>query len=196
MPYHHGNLRAALLSAAVEIAAKDGPDAVALREVARHVGVSHNAAYRHFADREELMLAGAARALSAFGEYMALRIAEAGTAPGVDAAYDRLAASGRAYVEFATANPGLFRMICSFPLGEIAPDTDVMHPYAQLSERLDELVAVGAVTPARRANAEIAAVSAVHGFTMWVLDGPWRLVSAQEREDGLAEVIRVVRFGI
>lgn len=194
--YHHGNLRESLLAAAVELVAKDGPDAVSLREVARHVGVSHNAAYRHFVDREELMRAAAARALTGFGEYMAACIRAVGDDDGIEPAYDRLAACGRAYVEFAVDNPGLFRMICAFPLGEIAPDSDVMHPYAQLSAQLDELVTVGAVTAERRANAEIAAVSAVHGFAVWTTDGPWRTASAPERDAGWAQLVRIVRHGI
>ena len=196
MAYHHGNLRAALVDAAVEIAAKDGPDAVALREVARHVGVSHNAAYRHFADREELMRAVAARALTGFGQSMQARIDAVAPGPDVESSYDRLAASGRSYVEFATENPQLFRSICEFPLGAVQPDSEVTHPYDQLTERLDDLVAVGAITPERRAHAEIAAYSAVHGFAVLVLDGPWREASAREREQGLDEVLRVVRFGI
>lgn len=196
MPYHHGNLRESLIDAAVEIAATSGPDAVALREVARHVGVSHNAAYRHFADREELMRAVAARAMTVFGRLMAERIASAATGRSKAAAYERLAACGRAYVEFATTQPGLFRTACSFALGSIEPDEDVVHPYAQLLERLDELVTTKAITPARRANVEIAAYSAVHGFAMLVLDGPWRNASPSEREQGLAVVLRVVRDGI
>ncbi len=196
VPYHHGNLRAALVEAAAERAAKDGPDAVSLREVARTVGVSHNAAYRHFAAREELMRAVAARALTEFGEAMQAYIAAASQDRDVESSYERFAASGRSYVAYATEQPQLFRAICAFPMGSVQPDTDVTHPYQQLTERLDDLVSVGAITPERRENAEIAACSAVHGFAMLVLDGPFRAASAVEREQGLAKVLRVVRYGV
>src|SRR3954453_20111460 len=55
--YRHGDLRAALLTAGIELAREGGPDAVVLREATRQVGVSPNAAYRHFADREALLSA-------------------------------------------------------------------------------------------------------------------------------------------
>ena len=60
-PYHHGNLRETLVAAGVELARTGGPDAVVLRAVSRQAGVSHNAAYRHFADHDELLAAVAAR---------------------------------------------------------------------------------------------------------------------------------------
>ena len=197
MPYHHGNLREALIDAAADLVAEQGSDAVVLREVSRRVGVSHNAAYRHFADRDELLDAVSGRAMSRFGELMARRIGEA--APGrrgKAAAEARLKASGRAYVEFATTNPGLFRLICRHALGELQPDNGVTHGYTQLSQRLDELVEVKVITPKRRENAEIAAWSAVHGYAMLVLDGPLAHVSEAERVAGLEAVLRVVREGL
>jgi AcrR family transcriptional regulator len=196
VPYHHGNLREALIEAGVDLAAKEGPDAVVLREVSRQVGVSHNAAYRHFADRDALLLAVSARATTQFGQLMAERIAAAATGRSKAAAAARLEASGRAYVEFAVTQPGLFRIACAMSLGAVDPDGDVDHPYAQLSQRLDELVATKVITAARRQNAEIAAWSAVHGFAMLVLDGPLREAPLDERERGLDEVLRVVREGI
>ena len=55
--YHHGNLREALLKSALRLISEVGPTAFTLREVARRAGVSHNAPYRHFRDRDELMAA-------------------------------------------------------------------------------------------------------------------------------------------
>src|SRR6266702_3244482 len=60
-PYHHGNLREALLLAAIRLIGEVGPTAFTLREVARRAGVSHNAPYRHFRDRDDLMAAVAAQ---------------------------------------------------------------------------------------------------------------------------------------
>ena len=60
-PYHHGNLRQALLDAAIRLIAEVGPAGFTLREVARRAGVSHNAPYRHFQDRDDLMAAVAAQ---------------------------------------------------------------------------------------------------------------------------------------
>src|SRR6478735_11439161 len=73
--YHHGNLRAELLRTAVELAREEGPSGVVLREVARRVGVSHNAAYRHFADREELLAEIADRGMDLLTEAMEARLA-------------------------------------------------------------------------------------------------------------------------
>jgi AcrR family transcriptional regulator len=63
-PYHHGNLRQALIDAGVDLAAESGPDAVVLREATRRAGASHNAGYRHFAGRDGLLAAVAAEGMS------------------------------------------------------------------------------------------------------------------------------------
>ncbi len=63
--YHHGDLRAALLEAAREVLAKEGVEALTLREVARRAGVTHAAPYRHFADKEALLAAVATEGFAA-----------------------------------------------------------------------------------------------------------------------------------
>jgi AcrR family transcriptional regulator len=99
--YHHGNLRRALLDAALAATAEHGSSRdVTLREAARRAGVSHNAPYRHFADREELLAALAEEGFAALDQ--ALRAARA----GVDDPEARFIATGLAYLRFAHQHPG------------------------------------------------------------------------------------------
>ncbi len=102
-PYHHGDLRAALLDAADALLDEGGDGAVSLREVARRAGVSPTAAYRHFADKEALLAALALRGFEAFGAAMGAAVAQGAGAPHV--------ARGRAYLRFALARPGRFRLM-------------------------------------------------------------------------------------
>jgi AcrR family transcriptional regulator len=115
-PYHHGNLRVALVEAAVALAEEGGPEAVTLREATRRVGVSPNAAYRHFADVGDLL--GAVRIEALAGLTAALRaelstLGETGE-PDRDA-MARLRVLGNGYVRFALTQPGLFATAFSNP---------------------------------------------------------------------------------
>ena len=111
-PYHHGNLREALLRAAIGLIAEVGPMAFTLREVARRAGVSHNAPYRHFRDKEELM-----RAVATEG-YRELTVAMEDAARKQPRAVDRLKHAGLAYIEFALRRPEHFAVMFDAPLSE------------------------------------------------------------------------------
>lgn len=100
--YHHGDLRAALLREAGRVLASAGPEALSLRELARALGVSHNAPYKHFATREALLAAVAA---AGFRE-LAARTAEGARRQGLHGA-------GLAYVGFALHDPPVFRLMFS-----------------------------------------------------------------------------------
>ncbi|MDT4927046.1 MAG: hypothetical protein QOG01_4759 [Pseudonocardiales bacterium] len=202
-PYHHGRLREALLDAGVALAREQGPEAVVLRAAARDAGASHNAAYRHFADRDELLRAVCERCMSKLATLMEQRIAAAPADPDpIESAWARLGALGRAYVEFATTEPGWFRTAFAVPRGthSFAPGEGVgasgQGPYDLLAARLDELVKVGAMAPESRPGAEYAAWSAVHGLATLVNDGPLRDLPATERERALRSVLDVVRHGL
>jgi AcrR family transcriptional regulator len=104
--YHHGDLRAALVTAAAELVTCCGPAAVSLREVARIVGVSHNAPYRHFPTRQALLAA-----VAAYGFELLFQEMKA-TAQIADPA-EHLQAIGRAYIAFALRHRGVYQLMFS-----------------------------------------------------------------------------------
>ena len=175
-PYHHGALNSALIEASIELAREGGPDRVILREVTRVAGVSHSAAYRHFADREALLVEVSRHARSELAAKMRRRVARA------KGPRQRLRAVGTAYIDFALTEPGLFRTaFTSHPATSPAADRhranarspgDGVDPFEILGEVLDQCQAAGLMNPHRRPGAEIAVWSAVHGLANLLLDGP------------------------
>lgn len=115
--YHHGDLRRALIDAAVAIIADRGAEAFTLREAARRLGVNHRAAYRHFADKTSLLAAVAEQGFAALVELTRAEIAQAGAAD----AEARLLAMARAYVEWADRHPAHFRVMFGPRLNEDGP---------------------------------------------------------------------------
>jgi AcrR family transcriptional regulator len=101
--YHHGNLREALITEGLAVLAGGDQADISLRELARRAGVSPNAAYRHFADKEALLAALAAEGYR--------RLGAAGARAASSDAQGRLSEHGRFYVDFARKNPGLFRLM-------------------------------------------------------------------------------------
>ena len=197
-PYHHGNLRAVLVDTAVELARTTGPDGVVLREVARRAGVSHNAAYRHFDDRAALLAEVSDRAMRDLERAMVTRIDAVSLTDPTARATERLGETGRAYVDFALREPGLFAVAFTAPEGPaVHADVETLTgPYAVLNGVLDELVECGAVTPAHRQGADVACWAMVHGFASLVVDGPLREVPAEMREHLLEAVLDVVHRGL
>lgn len=191
--YHHGNLRSSLLEAAVATVAERGPQALVLRDLARQVGVSHNAAYRHFADRDELVTEVAAIAMERLVATLQARLDRVSTSDPVLRARRRLAEIGRGYVEFAVAETGLFRLaFASTATVATAGTAASRDPLALLATCLDELVAVGFLSPEARVDAEATCWSGVHGFSMLHIDGALSSADDAERDaalDGLLVAI-------
>jgi AcrR family transcriptional regulator len=178
--YRHGDLRQALLDAGIDMAREGGPDAVVLREATRRTGVSPNAAYRHFADREALVAAVSDAALSASAAAIEAEWDRVPTSSPAETARAHLRAVGVGYLRFARDEPGLFRAAYTVPSNleqAFSPDKagpGGRTPFQLLGIALDELVAAGVLPPERRPGADLLAWSAVHGFAMLVLEGPLR----------------------
>jgi len=199
--YHHGDLRQALITAGLELAAENGPDAVVLREATRRVGVSPNAAYRHFADRDALLDAVSSAATSRLATAIDAHFdAITHDGPG-DVARARLRAVGTGYVAFAVEHPGLFRTAFFVPSDlERATSSEKAGPggrtpFQLLTVAIDGLVASGLMPASRRPNAEFLAWSAVHGFALLVIDGPLRALPRGAVDATAQRVIDMVEAG-
>ncbi|MEH6517637.1 MAG: TetR/AcrR family transcriptional regulator [Halioglobus sp.] len=104
--YHHGNLRAELLDTAIEQLRELGTDDLSLRALARALGVSQTAPYRHFADKGDLLVAMASRGY----RNLLINLREAGKASG-DCPGEQLIAFAHAYVDYAGTQPQLFKLM-------------------------------------------------------------------------------------
>jgi len=116
--YHHGDLRAHLIAAVRDLVETHGPDGFSVAEAARRAGVSSAAPYKHFKDRHEILRGVVSEAMDR------LRLAmETGAAAHPPGALEAVAAVGLAYVDFARAEPGVFRLVFGLTEGhETAPD--------------------------------------------------------------------------
>src|SRR5438876_3534821 len=182
-----GAVRDGLVAAGLELARAGGPDAVVLREATRMVGVVPNAAYRHFASRDELLAAVCRGALRELAGRMAAGVARVrGKHGDPPAALRRLHAIGTAYLEFAREEPGLFATAFALPTRHDygAPDDGTGQeraPLDHLRAVLDELVDAGVLDRGRRDGIEYPIWSTVHGLAVLAGQGPLRDVPGTAR---------------
>jgi len=201
--YRHGDLRRALVDSGIALARAGGPDAVVLREATRRAGVVPNAAYRHFASRDELLQAVRASALAALALAMVEELRRL-PPPGDAVAFARanLRAIGAAYIDFAQNEPGLFRTafagVAAVAHTPVADDDVNANPgpFQLLEAALDLLVRAGALPPERRPGAEYLAWSAVHGLSMLVIDGPLRRLTRSDRAVVTRALLDMVEKGL
>jgi AcrR family transcriptional regulator len=175
--YHHGDLRTALIDAGLQLTRAGGPEALTIREATRRVGVSPNAAYRHFADREALLQAVAIAIQHRMTARMRASVRRRGPA-------ELLRAVGIGYIKFALDEPGWFAV--AFFGGARSDQTASAPPYLALVGALDAMAGAGALSPERRDGAEWPCWSAVHGFAELALHGPLRRANRREL-DSLAQ---------
>src|SRR5438067_5060357 len=159
--YHHGDLPAALVRAAMELLEESGETSLSLRAVARRAGVSPAAPYRHYADREAIVSAVAAVGYRELAE----RLAAAHPAPSTP---QQLASVATAYVQFALQRPALFRVMFGEPCDRDSTDrvaaTEAISAYV--------VAIVRQAFPGADPDALATAVWAlVHGLAFLHLDG-------------------------
>jgi AcrR family transcriptional regulator len=174
-PYHHGNLAPALVEAALALLDETQDWAFSLREVARRAGVSHNAPYKHFPEKRDLLAAVAARGFETLAERTLASL------KGVTEARAQLIACGRAFVAQGIANPALYRLMFSAALTSPEAGRPLIEKVAAAKARaifdvsLADAVRSGAfpssmANPRKSAAVSLAAWSLLHGLTMLAID--------------------------
>ena len=188
-PYHHGDLRRAIVKAALEILSETQSLDFSLRELARRAGVSHNAPYKHFADKRELLAAVSAAGFEMLTKRMASEIA------GLGSPREQLFAMLRAYIDHGVENPALYSLM----FGGYLSGPDHERPAIELAEAektkalLAGVIIAGGLgraiphTPRNErkiAGAILACWSLVHGLTLLLADG---LVGPKKKSGALGD---------
>jgi AcrR family transcriptional regulator len=188
-PYHHGDLRRAIVQAALEILRETQSLEFSLRELARRAGVSHNAPYKHFADKRELLAAVSAAGFEMLTKRMSREIA------GLGSARERLFAMLRAYIDHGVENPALYGLM----FGGHLSGPDYSRPAIELAEaEKTKALLVGVIVegglghpiPDKASNerkiagAMLVCWSLVHGLTLLLADG---LVGPKKKSGTLAD---------
>ena len=165
--YHHGDLRSALVEEGLRrLASRDAND-LSLRAIARQVGVSATAVYRHFPDKSALIAALCAEGDRLLGEASCRAQNAAG---GGRAGFD---ATGRAYVRFALSHPALFRLMMGRFRGVPGEPGAPNSGSAGLQLLVDNITALSPpdLLPAERRTRALQSWALVHGLAMLMLDG-------------------------
>jgi AcrR family transcriptional regulator len=167
-PYHHGDLRNALLDAARAILEEESLSALSLRAVARRAGVSHAAPYRHFPNHEALLVE---LAVEGFRE-LRQEIVQAGSAPGPET--DRIAHLGAAYMRFVARRPALARLM----FGPQLPNRERFPALGETADAIGDEIGKAL----HDAALGLAVWAAVHGLATLVLEN---VIDLGQRRSGL-----------
>ncbi len=167
--YHHGDLRPALIQAALRTIQRDGVGALTLRGVGDDLGVSRTALYRHFADKAALVRAVAAEGV------VALRGSLLDAWDGAGRGQAGFEAMGVAYVRFAVANPSYYRVMFGGFLDRASPDAELgsagAAAFQALVDALQALQREGLVRADDPLQLARFVWAVVHGVAMLVIDG-------------------------
>ena len=177
--YHHGDLRQSLIDAAIALISEEGISDLSLRQVARRVGVSHNAPYRHFEDKEALLAAVAEQG------FQSLKVAMESARQGIPIGTSQcLEAIGIAYVNFALAQPFHYRLMfgdyrCN-PSNYSALTEAAHQSFMILVNTIRAGQSAGIFRAADPINMAQVAWSLVHGQSMLALDNKLQVEPGEE----------------
>lgn len=169
--YHHGNLRQAIIDAAVELVGEQGVEAMTLREAARRAGVSSGAPFRHFANKRELVLALAEQGMARLRQAIETALAASATRP----AATQLALLGSAYVGWAADNPTHYRVLGDRLLIDFYQSQALLVDNRWIREAMERLLAEGqadgSIRPidGRQINLQLRALA--YGLARMMVDG-------------------------
>jgi AcrR family transcriptional regulator len=188
--YHHGDLRAALLKAGIDELAAKGYEGFTLRGVAKRAAVSHAAPAHHFRDTNALLTALTALAAERFSAAMRERQAKASKEPRA-----QLIAAGHGYIDFALANPALFKLMFGSERSDSDDPDVVRHATDAFVLLVGSVAAVRESDPLASDSGRLdvaAAWSIVHGIANLLIAGRLRFLEPQlekDRDGTLAQLI-------
>ena len=193
-PYHHGDLRQALIEETVRLVEAEGLTALTLRKVARQVGVSHAAPAHHFKDLDGLLQAAAVFGHDALRAALQAGVARSTKRDGVS----RLREAGLAYVEFAVEHAALFGLMFHPALGRRPWSPELERSAVAAFDVLLETIRLaqeqGAVRAANPRDLALAAWSALHGLAVLVTGGQAAHKGFRLESRRLAETVAAVLF--
>ena len=198
--YHHGDLRRALVDAALPLLRKGGAEALTLRAVARAAGVSQSAPYRHFADRAALVAAVAEDGFRRLRERLiaAARAPARATGRTQQTARGGLKAIALAYVRFALEHPEEYRVMFGAEVAASPPAeaSERQQVYALLRDGIAALQQGGLVRAGDAGTMALSAWSLVHGLAMLALDGQLPGPAPRAADEATLAATDLMMFGM
>jgi len=188
--YHHGDLREALITAALQEAEQGGPEVISIKALAKKLGVSQPAPYRHFADREALLAAVAAEAFRQFSAELRKAIDK----PGKRSKLSRFA---RAMLDFGLRRNGIFRLMFASRVIACAATDSELHAtaretFALLVDAL-EAPAVGLL----RERQALKIWASLHGVVMLAEQGLFTgQMSGTTREELVEDIVAEAKLAL
>jgi AcrR family transcriptional regulator len=193
--YHHGDLRQSLIDAAIALIGEEGINDLSLRQVARRVGVSHNAPYRHFEDKEALLAAVAEQGFQSLRAAMEVARQAAPSDPS-----HRLEAIGITYVNFALGHPLHYLLMfgdyhCNFSKYAALAEAS-QQAFMVLVSTIQEGQTAGIFRPADTIDMARVAWSLVHGQSTLALDHKLQIEQGEEFEAFLEFSSQILTHGL